>query len=666
MKRIKKNFRVRGMTCPSCEGRIEKALTTLPGVEGAKASFSRNIVEVEYRDGVTSEKEIRETIEKAGYEAPEQAEKSSFFGISVGIVIVVVYLLVDALGGFALLPDIDASFSYGMLLLAGFLTSFHCVAMCGGIVLSQSLPGAGPDLNCRIRPPLVYNAGRLLSYTGFGAMAGALGEAFGFSPAAKGIITAAAGIFMLIWGLRMLGLLRRLPLPSLPFTRFFKGAHENLSRRGPFMVGLLNGFLPCGPLQTMQIYALGTGSAFGGALSMFLVGIGTIPLLLGFGLAAAVVSKKHTFHLVRAGAVLVLFLGILTIGRALTLSGVALPEVTALFPGNGSLSNGVLPKGVSTGGARLSREESARGNRGGAGLSLRESASGSQGGAGQLTRGGPQEQGLLQAVSSGEGVQRVVTKIGPSRYLPFVVKVGIPVEWTIRVKAGDLNGCNNPLVVPAYGLRIRLKPGDNLVTFTPKKEGTIAYSCWMGMIRSRIHVVSDYAGEAQAAIPDLRNLEPEEAGAGGSCCSGASSPDFARGRIPVDTIGMPVVKNGIQEMTIKVNENGYYPAAVVLQRGMKAKFVFNPESLNTCNSLVVFPEYRGSLDLRKGEFETPPLEISVDFTFQCWMGMLNGYVKVVDDISRINVEALRKELGDYRAPGGEGSCCSPGASLETP
>jgi sulfite exporter TauE/SafE/plastocyanin domain-containing protein/copper chaperone CopZ len=628
------------MTCPSCENRIEKALKKLPGIRTVKASFASGRVEIEYDPEAVTEAAVRETVEKAGYKAADTAENGAFTGIGIGIVIVAAYLLIDALGGFTLLPSIDSSFGYGMLFLAGILTSFHCIAMCGGIALSQSLPApaggpgtaaADPGFTAKLRPGLLYNGGRVLSYTLIGGAAGALGGAFGFSPGAKVIITGLAGLFMLFLGLRMLGLLRRVSMPSVPLPRFLRSAYDKLSGRGPFVVGILNGFMPCGPLQTMQLYALGTGSALAGALSMFLFSLGTVPLLLGFGAAASIIPKRHSFHLVRAGAVLVLFLGIATIGRALTLSGYSLPEIPDLLAAGRTAPS-------------------------------RESSAGGRSGSGQPLRGGAPEQRLLKAAVSG-GVQRVVTEIGPSRYVPFTVQAGIPVEWTVRVKAQDLNGCNNPMVVPAYGLKIRLKPGDNLVRFTPDKEGTVPYSCWMGMIRSRIVVVSDLAGDKSAIVPDTQG--PGTEGSGGSCCSGSSSPEFAEGRVPVETIGMPIVRNGIQEMTITVTEDGYYPAAVVLQKGMKAKFVFKPESLNSCNSPVDFPEYRGRLDLGKGELETPPLEVSADFTFRCRMGMLNGYVKVVDDISRMDVDAVRKEIENYRAPGAGASCCSPKTSPET-
>ena len=84
-----------------------------------------------------------------------------------------------------------------------------------------------------------------------------------------------AGAFMLFLGVRMLGIFPwlsrlRIRIPGLGGGKLSAAA----SRRGPFVVGLLNGLMPCGPLQTMQVYALGTGSFFAGALSMFLFSLG--------------------------------------------------------------------------------------------------------------------------------------------------------------------------------------------------------------------------------------------------------------------------------------------------------------------------------------------------------------------------------------------------------
>jgi plastocyanin domain-containing protein len=52
--------------------------------------------------------------------------------------------------------------------------------------------------------------------------------------------------------------------------------------------------------------------------------------------------------------------------------------------------------------------------------------------------------------------------------------------------------------VPQYGIRKRLVPGDNLIEFTPDREGTIAYACWMGMVRSSIRIVTDLSAIGSA------------------------------------------------------------------------------------------------------------------------------------------------------------------------
>ena len=578
---------VKGMTCTSCEARIEKALAGLTGVLSSKADYSAGLVRINYDSEVLGEDLLRAAVEEAGYPVLRGRARPAFLPLGLAFLLIAAYFAVDAAGGFNLLPDIDSSFGYGMLVLAGILTSFHCIAMCGGIALSQSLPDAPEEpresLASRLRPGLLYNSGRLLSYTLLGGAIGAAGSVLDFSPAAKAVITAAAGFFMLLLALRMLGFLRflsrlRLPRPRLP--RSLAGLSAKLRGRGPFTVGLLNGLMPCGPLQTMQLYALGTGSALAGGLALFLFGLGTFPLLLAFGIAAASLPKRHAFTLARAGAVLILFFGLLTLGRAYTLTGSARPAL--------------------------------------------------------LSSGGKEASGPAKAVLQGN-VQVVTTEMGASRYVPFTVQKGVPVRWTIRVKEENLNGCNNALVVPAFGLKVRLKPGDTVVEFTPDKEGAVPYSCWMGMIRSRITVVSDLSEAAEPA-------------AGAKAAAGVSASPRS--------VGRPVLRNGIQEVTVAVKAGAYEPSVVVLERGKKAKFVFKPEALDPSNSIVVFPEYRGRLELRSGELETPVLDITEDFTFRSWLGTLNGYVKVVDDPSRADPAAVLKEIELAGLEESSQSCCS--------
>lgn len=110
-------------------------------------------------------------------------------------------------------------------------------------------------------------------------------------------------------------------------------------------------------------------------------------------------------------------------------------------------------------------------------------------------------------------------------------------------------------------------------------------------------------------------------------------------------------------MTITVNDQGYSPAVIVLQKGVKAKIKFNPEKLSSCNYIVTFPEYQGQLDLSQaGQTETPFLTPTQGFTFKCGMRMLHGYVKVVDDLRNVNLDEVKKTVEGYK-PQGFGGCC---------
>lgn len=90
-----------------------------------------------------------------------------------------------------------------------------------------------------------------------------------------------------------------------------------------------------------------------------------------------------------------------------------------------------------------------------------------------------------------DGVQTVTTGLSPGSYEPIIVQKGIPVVWIIQAKAGDLNGCNNSIVVPQFDIQQDLSEGDTVIEFMPTSSGSYPFSCWMGMIRSSITVVDD-------------------------------------------------------------------------------------------------------------------------------------------------------------------------------
>lgn len=87
--------------------------------------------------------------------------------------------------------------------------------------------------------------------------------------------------------------------------------------------------------------------------------------------------------------------------------------------------------------------------------------------------------------------QTLRTEIDYGSYPSVRVRAGIPVDWTLVVPDGKLNGCNGELRIPAYDLDIVLAEGENHVSLLPQEAGIYPYSCWMGMIQATIEVTDE-------------------------------------------------------------------------------------------------------------------------------------------------------------------------------
>jgi sulfite exporter TauE/SafE/copper chaperone CopZ len=447
----KEILHVDGMTCVNCENKIEKQLAKTVGVMSVKASFTDAIVEVIYDSEKINLGDIRKIIEEQGYtpaDKEQKVEKGSLF--ETVVILIGAYFVLNQLGFFRLFylfPTAKEGMGYGMLFLIGLLTSVHCIAMCGGINLSQCMPVSkykreGHDVWDYLQPAMMYNLGRVLSYTIVGGVVGALGSVISFSGSSKGIVQIAAGIFMVIMGLSMLQIfpeLRRF-VPRMPAVIAKKIYHQKEASNRPFYVGLLNGLMPCGPLQAMQLYALSTGSPIKGALAMFLFSLGTVPLMFVFGAVSRMLSQKFAHKVMTAGAVLVVILGVSMLNNGVSLSGFSMQSLL--------------------GGQSVASEQSGESN-----AQTNESEA-------KVT----------------DGVQNVTTSLASGQYEPIKVKAGVPVKWTITAEQGTINGCNGTMVIPEYGIQKTLQTGDNVIEFTPTESGTFTYSCWMGMIRSTITV----------------------------------------------------------------------------------------------------------------------------------------------------------------------------------
>ena len=245
----KEKIKVFDMTCTSCEARVERAVKKLDGVNAAKASFSGQSLNIEYDTELCNIQKIKTAIKTAGY----STESSGNYKIAgIFIIVAAIVLIGNSSSGVDMTSRLNGA-TYFVLFIVGALTSIHCVGMCGGIMLSQSINKDSKSKFDSIKPALLYNAGRVVSYTILGGIVGALGSVFALSINVKAGLQIFAGIFMIIMGLNMSGysLFRKFNI-KLPWS----ACSVKKKPKTPFLVGVLNGLMPCGPLQTMQLYAL--------------------------------------------------------------------------------------------------------------------------------------------------------------------------------------------------------------------------------------------------------------------------------------------------------------------------------------------------------------------------------------------------------------------------
>jgi sulfite exporter TauE/SafE/copper chaperone CopZ len=590
-----KRLRIGGMTCVNCQNKIEKKLRNTAGIERAEVSYNTGTAVVTYDTDIISLRDIVTIIQKLDYavlrnDRPEPGKNRTIGLLMIGVAL---YVLLQQFGLtrlFTAFPLAQAGMGYGMLFVIGLVTSVHCVAMCGGINLSQCIPqaaGGNDKKPAALRPSLLYNLGRVISYTVVGGIVGALGSVLSFSGGLKGIVQLVAGGFMVIMGLNMLGVfpgLRRFNL-SMPKVFARKVEAKKSGSKSPLYVGLLNGLMPCGPLQAMQLYALSAGSPAKGALSMLLFSLGTVPLMFALGALSSVLTKKFTHKLMTVGALLVMVLGLSMFAQGWSLSGLSLP--------------------------------------------------------GPLLSGAGGAPGAGSKVNMANGVQVINSTLASGGYPAITVQVGIPVKWTIDAPKGSINGCNNRIVIPEYNIQYQFKTGQNTIEFTPTKTGKFPYSCWMGMIRSSITVV-----EAGADTSDTATAANSAATADSGFTAEPSEPVPAGVVIPATDVMVGKINANHQQVKIKMTDKGFSPAVVVLQANVETEWIIDNHSSRAGNSSLLFPAYRTQVPMAAGE---TPLYLypTASFDFSTKDNAFYGYVKVVDDINNIDLAAIKKEAAGY-------------------
>lgn len=463
---------VSGMTCGSCERRLAKSLTRLPGVTAVSVSAPRGMATIS-GDRLPDRARIDASIRSAGYEPAASAWLTPDTAIWRTVVIaaagvVAAAWLINAFG----LADITTGLSNpsrgGLLLVltlglaAGVST---CMAMVGGLVLGFSASHAStlvgrnsvPSFATRMRPQLAFNVGRVVGFGLLGAILGALGSTVSLPTRLTAVLVLVVALVMFLLGIRLTGVSPRMAAwtPRLPsgLSRHLgidSATVASYSHVRTALVGAATFFLPCGFTQAVQIYALSTASPVTAGLIMATFAVGTTPGLLALASVPEVATGSRQITVLRVVGVVVLAFALVNVSAGMNLLGV--------------------------GGAAAA----------------------------------PTDQRVSSNVTVAHGTQTVRMTQTPRGYLPAdtVMYAGLPTAWVID--STSPYDCSAFLRLPALDVRVNLSKGLNTVDLPALDSGVLPFTCVMGMYTGNLIVIDqpEPAAVQGPATPTVRSPVP--------------------------------------------------------------------------------------------------------------------------------------------------------------
>ena len=199
--------------------------------------------------------------------------------------------------------------------ITGLLGSFHCVGMCGPIALA--LPTIGTSIQEKVVSRLIYNAGRIVTYSIFGLLFGTFGLGLKIAGLQQSI-SIGAGVLIIIT------VLFSTQISSKFSINFFSGSaigklFQRKTYSSLFGVGLLNGLLPCGFVYIALIASVAVQDALQGALFMLFFGLGTLPMMFSVSIIGQFLSIKIRSRINKFTPVFAILIACIFILRGLNL-----------------------------------------------------------------------------------------------------------------------------------------------------------------------------------------------------------------------------------------------------------------------------------------------------------------------------------------------------------
>jgi len=221
-----------------------------------------------------------------------------------------------------------------IILTTAFLGSVgHCIGMCGGIVVAYSSGKLDQETSYiqQTSSHLAYNFGRVTTYAMLGAIFGFVGQVIAFTPTTKGLLFLSTGLLMILAGLSLIGNFKFLNSAEWSVSRYqwyqnsFRHLMSSKSYSSFYLLGMLNGIIPCGLVYSFAIFAASTANPLGGALVMATFGLATIPALFFLGFLTKFLQKGSLrATMMKFAAILVIVYGAITLTKGYKF--VAYPE----------------------------------------------------------------------------------------------------------------------------------------------------------------------------------------------------------------------------------------------------------------------------------------------------------------------------------------------------
>jgi len=456
-----KKIFISGMRCVSCETLISESLKEMDGVNGVKVDLRTQTATLEFGEKKPDLSEAVKRIQELGYTASldERAEihetktsaKQWFISIAIVLGLYLIYKWFNSLGVLNGIILDTTNLSYGMAFLIGIVASMStCLAVVGAVVVSFAAryQASGNFYQKNIKPHLMFHAGRWGSFFILGAALGYIGSWINISNTGMAWFTIVISIILVWLGLNILGAVPSLSTIGIRTPKKATEIWNNIKKSehplAPVVLGAFSFFLPCGFTQSMQLFAVSSGSAWIGGITMLVFAIGTTPVLFGLGVATTRFSHmKNVVFQKAVGFIVVLF---------------------ALY----TLSSGMAVLGISLNPA--------------AGAGVKEAA-----------------------VQSNQQVIEMTVDYNGFTPSVFKLKRGLPVRWIINGK--QISGCTSQIIVPSLKIEKKLSPGENIVEFTPMVAGTISFSCWMGMVRGQF-IIEDEDGSVPVSAKPNNEAQP--------------------------------------------------------------------------------------------------------------------------------------------------------------